>query len=99
VLDLTAEGNAPHAFRERTVYCNLPLLDLVPLTDAATREALDFIHTHHANRTVLIHCQLGLFRSATVVAAWLVESGAVPDRAAAVDLIRSLDPRVKLVDP
>ena len=97
VLDLTAEANAPHAFRERAVYFNVPLLDLVPPDDQAVREALDFIRQHHADRTVLIHCQLGLFRSATVMAAWLVESGVVRDRAAAVGLIRSIDPRVKLV--
>ena len=96
VLDLTAEGNAPHAFREKAAYCNIPLLDLVPPSDAAIEEAMKFIRTHHITHTVLVHCQLGLFRSATVLASWLVEAGLVKDHAAAVDLIRQQDPRVKL---
>ncbi len=96
VLDLTAEGNAPHAFRERATYRNVPLLDLVPPPEAAVREAIGFIRTHHQSHTVLVHCQLGLFRSATVLAAWLVEAGIVADHAAAVEMIRKQDPRVKL---
>jgi membrane-associated phospholipid phosphatase len=96
VLDLTAEGNAPHAFRERATYRNVPLLDLVPPPEAAVREAVEFIRTHHKSHTVLVHCQLGLFRSATVLAAWLVDAGIVADHAAAVDMIRKQDPRVKL---
>ena len=97
VLDLTAEGNAPQAFRERAVYCNIPLLDLVPIEAGALREALEFIRKHHSTSTVLVHCQLGLFRSATVVARWLIESGEVSDHATAVERIRSIDPRVRLV--
>jgi membrane-associated phospholipid phosphatase len=97
VLDLTAEGNAPHAFREQALYQNLPLLDLVPPTGESLAEAVEFIRTHHPHRTVLVHCQLGLFRSAAVTAAWLVQSGAVPDHAGAVELIRRVNPRVRLV--
>lgn len=96
VLDLTAEGSAPHAFRERSAYFNLPLLDLVPIDAGTLREALEFIRKHHATRTVLVHCQLGLFRSATVAAAWLVDSGITPDHQAASAHIRKIDPRVKL---
>lgn len=96
VLDLTAEGNAPHAFREHAVYFNLPLLDLVPIDARTLHEALEFIRKHSATRTVLVHCQLGLLRSASVVAAWLVESGITPNLQAASEHIRDLDPRVKL---
>ena len=96
VLDLTAEGNAPHAFRERAVYQNLPLLDLVPMSSEALSEAMEFIRAHHETHTVLVHCQLGLYRSASVAAAWLVEAGAVLDYAAAVEHIRKVDPRVKI---
>lgn len=95
VLDLRAEGNAPPAFREHAAFLNIPLLDLIPPPAAAVREALDFIRAHQAERTVLIHCQLGLFRSATVAAAWLVESGAAPNNAAAVEFLRTIDPRIK----
>ena len=95
VLDLRAEGNAPAAFRERAVFCNIPLLDMVPPTAGAVREALEFIRAQQSERTVLVHCQLGLFRSATVMAAWLVESGIAPDYAAAVEHLRAIDPRVR----
>ena len=95
VLDLRAEGNAPAAFRERAVFCNIPLLDMVPPTAGAVGEALEFIRTQQPERTVLVHCQLGLFRSATVMAAWLVEYGAAPDYAAAVEHLRAIDPRVR----
>lgn len=96
VLDLRAEGSAPPAFREHAAFCNLPLLDLVPLPAAAVNEALEFIRTHHGERTVLVHCQLGLFRSAVVVAAWLVESGTFPDHAAAVEFLRTIEPKITL---
>jgi protein-tyrosine phosphatase len=77
VLDLTAESNAPAAFREHASYHNLPLMDLVPLKPEHIEEALAIIRQEHAaNRTVYLHCQLGLQRSALIAAHWLVETGA-----------------------
>lgn len=92
VLDLTAESNASPAFREAAVYRNVPLLDLVPPSASAVRDALAFIREHHGRRKVIIHCQLGLLRSATIAAAWLVESGAVADYSAAVAAVRQIEP-------
>ena len=94
VLDLTAEGNAPTAFREHAKYRNLALLDMVPPDAANVREALDFIREKHTTHTVLIHCQLGRLRSATVAAAWLADSGAAPNYAAAVEFLRTIDPNI-----
>jgi membrane-associated phospholipid phosphatase len=92
VLDLTAESNASPLFREHAAYHSLPLLDLIP-PDPATREsALDFIRLHHGHRPVFIHCQLGLLRSASIAAAWLVESGTATDEADAFRRILSLQP-------
>jgi membrane-associated phospholipid phosphatase len=99
VLDLRAEGNAPPAFREHATFLNLPLLDMVPPPAEAVREAIAFIREHHRERTVLIHCQLGLFRSATIAAAWLVESSAAPDYAAAIAQLQATDPRIKPAPP
>lgn len=92
VLDLTAESNASPLLRERAHYRSLPLLDLVPPDPAARRAALEFIRTHHGQRPVFIHCQLGLLRSASIAAAWLVESGAATDEADAFRRILSLQP-------
>lgn len=96
VLDLTSESNAPAAFRERAVYANIPLLDLVPPPPAAVREAMNFIRTHQPDGTVLIQCQLGLQRSATIAAAWLAECGMAPDIEAAAEIIRRIEPRVRI---
>ncbi|CAN5916179.1 phosphatase PAP2/dual specificity phosphatase family protein [soil metagenome] len=94
VLDLTAEANAPTVFREHAYYHNLPLLDLVPLSDESIRVALDFIREQQPQRRVLMHCQLGLQRSATIAAHWLVASGVVQSLEEARQRIRELEPAV-----
>lgn len=97
VLDLTAESNAPPVFREKTAYFNLPLLDLVPPSPDKIQVALEFINTQRSQgRTVFIHCQLGLQRSATIAAHWLVESGNEPDLNAAITELRTLNPILKI---
>lgn len=76
VLDLTAESNAPVAFREHARYHNLPLLDLVPLKQEHVERALHILRTERgAGRRVYLHCQLGLQRSALIAAHWLLEIG------------------------
>ncbi|MEZ5384977.1 MAG: dual specificity protein phosphatase family protein [Prosthecobacter sp.] len=95
VLDLTAESNAPVAFREHADYQNLPLLDLVPLKPEHIAAALDFIRKQRAlGRRVFVHCQLGLQRSALIAAHWLVESQTAKDLDDARQMIRKLEPRV-----
>ncbi len=97
VLDLTAESNAPTAFREGAFYHNLPLLDLVPPSTEQIHMGLNFIsHQREQGRHVYIHCQLGLQRSATIAAHWLVAAGSEPDLAAAKEAIRALRPAVVL---
>ncbi len=96
VLDLTAETNAPTAFRERAFYRNLPLLDLVPLKPEQIETALGFIREQRAlGRRVFVHCQLGLQRSALIAAHWVVvESGKKVDLEMAVGRVRELEPDV-----
>ncbi len=95
VLDLTAETNAPAVFREQAHYHNLPLLDLVPLKPEHIQAALDHIRAQRAaGRRVLVHCQLGLQRSAMIAAHWLVDCGAAPDLEAAKGMIRKVEPQV-----
>jgi hypothetical protein len=94
VLDLTAEANAPAAFRERAVYFNLPLLDLVPPKPDHIAIALGFIREQRQLGRVFIHCQLGLQRSATIAAHWLVDCGAAKDLDEAFEQVRSLEPGI-----
>jgi len=96
VLDLTAEANAPVAFREYTLYFNLPLLDLVPLRAEDIGRALDFIREQQPQRRVLIHCQLGLQRSATIAEHWQVASGRAENLESAKSALRRMDPALVL---
>ena len=95
VIDLTAESNAPVAFREHAHYHNLPLLDLVPLQPEHISAALNVIREQRdAGRRVFLHCQLGLQRSALIAAHWLLETGAADDLEEAKRKIRALEPLV-----
>ncbi|MCW1884664.1 phosphatase PAP2/dual specificity phosphatase family protein [Luteolibacter flavescens] len=92
VLDLTAESYAPTVFREHANYRSLPLLDLVKPHDADLTKAVDFIREQQPHRTVYIHCQLGLQRSALVAALWLEKSGIAGDREQAAAMVRERIP-------
>ncbi len=92
VLDLTPDSNAPPPFREHAIYRNVPMLDLVNPSGQALRECMDFLHRHNGQRPVLIHCQLGLQRSAAVALRWLTESGAAADENEARRILRNAQP-------
>jgi hypothetical protein len=95
VIDLTAESNAPVAFRENAHYHNLPLLDLVPLKPEHITAALHLIREERATgRRVFLHCQLGLQRSALIAAHWLVDSGEATDLEQAKAKLRIVEPAV-----
>jgi membrane-associated phospholipid phosphatase/predicted protein tyrosine phosphatase len=83
VLDLTAEFDRPlctGAFK----YLNLPVLDLSAPTVAQLQRAAAFINTERAaGGRVLVHCALGLSRSACAVAAAAVARGAGVEQAVA----------------
>jgi len=93
VLDLTAESNAPVAFREHAKYHNLPLLDLVPLSPEHIEQALTIIRQERsAGRRVYVHCQLGLQRSGLIAAHWLLAEGKASNLAEAKQHISKLEP-------
>jgi protein-tyrosine phosphatase len=96
VLDLTAESNAPTLFREQACYRSLPLLDLVKPADADIAKALAFIREQQPQRRVFVHCQLGLQRSALIVAHWLVENGGAGDLDGAKAIVHTRVPEVVL---
>lgn len=96
VLDLTAESNAPTVFREQAHYRSLPLLDLVPPADEDIAKAVAFIRQHQPRQRVYVHCQLGLQRSALVIAHWLAASKTARDLDHARAIVHTLDPDVVL---
>lgn len=93
-LDLTAESNSPRLFRECAVYRNVPMLDLVVPAPGAVAAAVEFIAQYQPTHRVFIQCQLGLQRSATVAAQWLLTSGQSASLAEARARVLGIHPRV-----
>jgi membrane-associated phospholipid phosphatase len=96
VLDLTCELAAPRAFRGLT-YLNVPLLDLTAPLDLHFNQAMAFIDKHcNAGRggVVYIHCKAGYSRSAAVVAAYLLHSGAASTPDDAINMLRAVRPGI-----
>lgn len=95
VLDLTAEFHrkAPSAFR----WSAHPLMDLTP---PALQDIDDILlklsQLRLTNDTVLVCCALGLSRSATVVAAWLLAKNHVSSVPQAIALIKHHRPQIVL---
>ena len=93
VLDLTGEFSEPAAFRG-VEYRNIAILDLTAPTPAQLKEAIAFIDSTSSRGTVYVHCKIGYSRSAAVVGAWLVASGAEPTADAAMARLRAVRPSI-----
>lgn len=93
VIDLTAEFSLCRGSHSIT-YLNIPMLDLAVPEAAALRAAAQFIDEQIILRPVYVHCALGLSRSASVVAAWLVRVQRVGDAGAALRQLREIRPGV-----
>ncbi|WP_058910905.1 phosphatase PAP2/dual specificity phosphatase family protein [Entomohabitans teleogrylli] len=96
VLDLSAELARSRFLRRKDYHC-VPMLDLVApdvrQLDSAVTLA-DTLHQRHG--ALLIHCALGLSRSALVAAAWLLKRGLAATPAAACEQVRHHRPQVVL---
>lgn len=90
VLDLTSEFSAS----THRHYLSLPVLDMTLPTKAIVDEALAWLDKLPKDTVVCIHCALGLSRSATIVAAWLVHSGEADNAAEAYSMMKEKRPVV-----
>lgn len=95
VFDLTAEFHK--GCRKAELWEAYPLMDLVvPETQEIWQAVIKLQQLHQGHKSVLVCCALGLSRSATVVAAWLLSEGYVESVSQAVALIKSRRPQVVL---
>jgi hypothetical protein len=95
VVDMTSEFPEVPVLRNGRYLC-LPTLDHTAPTPSQIKGALDFIDTEKPVRKVLVHCALGHGRSATVVAAWLLQNGVVQTATGANEYIKRIRPGVRL---
>lgn len=79
VIDLTSEAKEATAFRERSNYLSLPVLDLTPPPANVLEKAVEAIRAHSAKGPVYVHCLLGIGRTAYVAGAWLAATGKSAD--------------------
>lgn len=91
VLDLTAELPEARPFLS-AAYRNVPILDLTAPTQEQLRETTDFIRAHASDGVVYVHCKIGYSRSAAVVGAYLIATGAASDADEAIATLRAARP-------
>ncbi len=95
VVDLTCELGEVLDLRTGRPYLCLPTLDGTPPSQTQLDEAIEFMAAHR-ERGLFVHCALGHGRSATVVAAWLVEIEEAEELAEAEFHLRAARPGVHL---
>jgi len=82
VLDLAAEF--PRVASNGVAYRALPMLDGAVPSEAQVRDAVVWIDEQAKSGNVLVHCALGHGRTGSVIVAWLLLHGHVPDAHAGV---------------
>jgi hypothetical protein len=95
VLDLTGEFPENRRLRKRNYLC-LSTLDHTAPSKNQLKQAIIFIKNHIIERPVFVHCALGHGRSATVVAAWLMEQNKAQVVEEVVKQIKTIRPGVEL---
>ena len=91
VLDVTAEFSEAGPFLS-TRYLNIPILDLTAPTPEQLQRCVAFVSENAVRGVVYVHCKIGYSRSAVVVGAYLMESGAVGSAEEAIARLRAVRP-------
>jgi hypothetical protein len=73
---------------------HIPMLDLLPPTEAQLEAAVRAIMTLAPRRPTLVCCALGYSRSAIAAAAWLIAAGHATDTDEAIEQVRRARPQV-----
>jgi membrane-associated phospholipid phosphatase len=94
VLDLTTEFSASHLTPVLSKY--VPVLDLTPPTPTVLVKAVRWLDYAQEHGNVLVHCALGLSRSASVVVCWLLWRGYANNVQQAVAIINQKNKAVLL---
>ncbi|MBY5926037.1 MULTISPECIES: phosphatase PAP2/dual specificity phosphatase family protein [unclassified Halomonas] len=89
LVDLCAELSAP---AQRRAYTPVPVLDLTVASATELRQAAEAIEQHRRHGPVLVCCALGVSRSASAVAAWLLLSGRTASVDDAISIVRGARP-------
>ena len=93
VLDLTAEFSEAAPFLEAR-YLNVPILDLTAPTPEQLGRCIDFLSEIATDGTVYVHCKIGYSRTAAVVGAFLMASGAASSAEEAMARLRAVRPSI-----
>jgi protein-tyrosine phosphatase/membrane-associated phospholipid phosphatase len=91
VLDLTTEFSEAAPFLS-TRYLNVPILDLTAPTPGQLQRCVAFVSENARRGVVYVHCKIGYSRSAAVVGAYLLSSGAASSADEAMALLRAVRP-------
>jgi Dual specificity phosphatase, catalytic domain len=94
VLDLSNEFT--NASIHAPLVKHIPVMDLTPPCPQTLVKAANWLDYAQPHGHVLVHCALGLSRSASVVVCWLVWRGHAPDTQAAIAQVNARRPGLVL---
>jgi hypothetical protein len=94
VLDVTGEFSSAFSCLNDCAYLNVPVLDLTAPTRQQIEQSVAFIERQARGGVVYVHCKAGYSRSAVMVAAYLIRSGAARDAEEAISILRAARPGI-----
>ena len=96
VLDLTSEFKEVKFLRCKKIYRLIPLLDTFAPTFEELKEGVNLISKNIKSGSIYVHCALGHGRSATFIAAYLLESSYKKNINEVLSFIQKIRPKIGL---